>query len=88
MEELGPELAGLSSCFGPLAKASRAHVDRLLVMGTQAAAVCAGLAEGGGRGEAVESLEAVASVVAQWRGAVFIKGSRRYRLETVLPAAA
>jgi hypothetical protein len=30
----------------------------------------------------------VASVVAQWRGAVFIKGSRRYRLETVLPAAA
>jgi UDP-N-acetylmuramoyl-tripeptide--D-alanyl-D-alanine ligase len=86
MEELGPESPAYHRALGRSLNLG-AH-DRLLVIGTQAAAVCAGVAEGGGRGEAVESLEVVAPVVAQWRGAVFIKGSRRYRLETVLPAAA
>jgi hypothetical protein len=37
--------------------------------------------------EVVTSLEAIAARVADWRGAVFVKGSRRYALEKVLGAA-
>lgn len=88
MEELGVESAayhralGRSLALGPQ--------DRLFVIGSQSAAVCAGLTERGdavGRFEAVETLPPVAAVLAHWRGAVFVKGSRRYRLETVLPAS-
>jgi hypothetical protein len=32
----------------------------------------------------VSSLQPVAACLAEWRGAVFIKGSRRYELEQVL----
>jgi UDP-N-acetylmuramoyl-tripeptide--D-alanyl-D-alanine ligase len=89
MEELGPESAAYHRALGR--SLTLAASDRLFVIGTQAAAVCAGLAErddGLGRYEAVESLDTVATVLAQWRGAVFVKGSRRYRLETVLSADA
>ena len=33
------------------------------------------------------SLETVAAVLAEWRGAVFLKGSRRYQLERALAGA-
>jgi len=32
----------------------------------------------------VASLEPMAAAFAEWRGAVFIKGSRRYQLEKIL----
>lgn len=88
MEELGPESAAYHRALGR-SLALGIH-DRLFVIGSQAEAVCAGLTERGdaaGRFNAVQSLEPVAAVLAQWRGAVFVKGSRRYRLEAVLSAA-
>jgi UDP-N-acetylmuramoyl-tripeptide--D-alanyl-D-alanine ligase len=36
----------------------------------------------------VSSLGTVAEAVAQWRGAVFVKGSRRYQLENVFEPGA
>lgn len=88
MEELGPESSAYHRALG------RSLVlgtdDRLFVIGSQAEAVGAGLTERGdaaGRFELVKSLDPVKAVLAGWRGAVFVKGSRRYRLETVLTPA-
>ena len=85
MEELGAEAVGYHRALGrclPLAEG-----DRLLVMGTNAAAVCAGVLESGDcsrQMKIVDSLEPVAAAIAEWRGAVFVKGSRRYQLERAL----
>jgi len=49
--------------------------------------VCAGLLEQGDVADQlrmVSTLEPAAAAVAGWRGAVFVKGSRRYQLEKVL----
>jgi UDP-N-acetylmuramoyl-tripeptide--D-alanyl-D-alanine ligase len=64
--------------------------DRVLVTGPFSSEVLAGLREAGAlAGQASEIPEAAAAgpVVAGWRGAVFVKGSRRYRLEGALAAA-
>ncbi len=61
--------------------------DQLLVIGTGAEAVRAGALEAGAcplQVEVLANLSGVAAQVAGWSGAVFIKGSRRYQLETVL----
>jgi UDP-N-acetylmuramoyl-tripeptide--D-alanyl-D-alanine ligase len=88
MEELGPEAAAHHRELGRSLELREG--DRVFVIGTHADEVRAGVAERGGAAEQVQvitSLAAVAPVVAAWRGAVFVKGSRRYQLEQVLPPA-
>ena len=61
--------------------------DQLLVIGDNAHDVCAGALERGDvtrQIQIVSSLEPMASAFAEWHGAVFVKGSRRYRLEKIL----
>jgi UDP-N-acetylmuramoyl-tripeptide--D-alanyl-D-alanine ligase len=88
MEELGPEAPAHHRALGrslPL----RAG-DRVLVIGTHAAAVQAGAAEQGSDAAAavrvVDALAPMTEALAAWSGAVFVKGSRRYALEGVLAA--
>jgi UDP-N-acetylmuramoyl-tripeptide--D-alanyl-D-alanine ligase len=88
MEELGAEAGRYHAELGRSVKL-RAP-DRLIVIGEHAAAVRAGALAGGidpGQVQVVESLEPVAGLLAHFRGAVFVKGSRRYRLEELLEAA-
>ncbi len=85
MEELGPDSATHHHLLG------RSLVlrpgDRLFVIGDQAHAVCAGVLENGDFSrqlQIVSTLEPVTACLAGWTGAVFVKGSRKYRLETIL----
>jgi UDP-N-acetylmuramoyl-tripeptide--D-alanyl-D-alanine ligase len=88
MEELGPEAAAHHRCLGrtiPLRER-----DRLCVIGTHANEVCRGVLEQGDFSDQIRicaSLEPIATAIAEWRGAVFIKGSRRYQLEQALAGA-
>ncbi len=88
MEELGAESAAHHRALGrSLALRPK---DRLFVIGPQAAEVIAGVREQGGlvrRVEAVSSLEPVAACLAEWPGPIFVKGSRRYHLETLFDSA-
>jgi hypothetical protein len=62
--------------------------DRAFVIGTEAYSVLAGAIEGGFAAEQVEVVETLAPVtakIAEFRGAIFMKGSRRYELEKALP---
>ena len=57
------------------------------MIGTYAHEVCAGVLERGDFTRQIQiatSHEPMASALAEWRGAVFVKGSRRYQLEKVL----
>lgn len=89
MEELGATAAAHHRALGrsiPL----RGN-DRLFAIGTCAEEIAAGLRERGDAGaqvQVVASLEPVAACLADWHGAVFIKGSRRYQLERVLESPA
>lgn len=61
--------------------------DHLMVIGEDAASVRQGAVENGiprAQIEVVTSLEPMRARLAEFRGAVFIKGSRRYQLETIL----
>jgi UDP-N-acetylmuramoyl-tripeptide--D-alanyl-D-alanine ligase len=61
--------------------------DRAIVIGDEATSVQAGVLEAGHRPGQIEiaaTLEPVAARIAGWRGAVFVKGSRRYQLENAL----
>jgi len=85
MEELGPDSATHHHMLG------RSLVlrpgDRLFVIGEQANAVCAGVLENGDftrQLQIVSTLDPVTACLAEWTGAVFVKGSRKYRLETIL----
>lgn len=85
MEELGADSAIYHRALGR-ALNLRAE-DRLLVIGTNANEVCAGVLEQGDFSrqiQLVSTVETIAAVVADWRGAIFIKGSRRYQLERAL----
>ena len=65
--------------------------DRLLVIGPHAPEVCAGVLDQGNYSSQLQilsSLEPAVAAVAEWRGAVFVKGSRRYQLEKVIGAPA
>jgi UDP-N-acetylmuramoyl-tripeptide--D-alanyl-D-alanine ligase len=89
MEELGPEAPRHHAELGralPLREG-----DRVFVIGGHAEAVAAAVRARGGVGPQVvviDSLAPAAAAVAAWTGAIFIKGSRRYALEGVLPAGA
>ncbi len=85
MEELGEESPAHHRRLGrtlPL-RAS----DQVLVIGSQADEVCRGVLEQGDFSKQLQmcsTLEPMAAAIAEWRGAVFVKGSRRYQLEQAL----
>jgi UDP-N-acetylmuramoyl-tripeptide--D-alanyl-D-alanine ligase len=89
MEELGRESAAHHRRLGrtlPLRGG-----DRLMVIGSQAHEVCAGVLEQGDFTKQIQicsTLEPMAAAIAEWRGAIFVKGSRRYELERTLNGAA
>ena len=68
--------------------------DHLYTIGSQAAALREGLLENGNdpaQVEVITALDPVRARLGGFKGAVFLKGSRRYQLETILdpqPAAA
>lgn len=89
MEELGPDAAGLHRTLGRSLRLQ--SNDRLLVIGPHAPEVCAGVLDQGdfsSQLQILSSLEPAIAAVAEWRGAVFVKGSRRYQLEKVVGTAA
>jgi UDP-N-acetylmuramoyl-tripeptide--D-alanyl-D-alanine ligase len=85
MEELGREAPRHHRELGrrlPLRPA-----DRVVIVGGWAQEVVAGLQERGFRAPQVrmaDDLAPAAALLAEWRGAVFVKGSRKYALERVL----
>lgn len=85
MEELGPDAPVYHRQLGrslPLREC-----DRLFVIGTQAHEVCAGVLDQDNFTRQIQmtaSLEPIAACLAEWRGSVFMKGSRRYQLEKAL----
>jgi UDP-N-acetylmuramoyl-tripeptide--D-alanyl-D-alanine ligase len=88
MEELGAESAAYHRALGR--SLTLRGGDRVLVIGTQANEVCSGVLEQGDFSrqiQIVSALETIAAVLAEWRGAVFVKGSRRYQLERALAGA-
>jgi UDP-N-acetylmuramoyl-tripeptide--D-alanyl-D-alanine ligase len=88
MEELGPEAVSYHRRLG--AGLRLRPVDHCLVLGPHANAVVDGLLEGGsppGRSQVAPGLDAMREALAHWTGAVFVKGSRRYQLETLFPEA-
>ncbi|MEO7599392.1 MAG: UDP-N-acetylmuramoyl-tripeptide--D-alanyl-D-alanine ligase [Opitutus sp.] len=85
MEELGCEAEMFHRALGRTLRL-RAQ-DSLVVIGDQAAAVQTGALDNGSRPEqiaVVEALEPIAEKISRWKGAVFVKGSRRYQLEKAL----
>jgi UDP-N-acetylmuramoyl-tripeptide--D-alanyl-D-alanine ligase len=88
MEELGPDSAALHRQLGRALRLRES--DRLFAIGDHADEVCAGVADQGELAphvRAVDSLESVAAALAEWQGTVFLKGSRRHHLETLLSTA-
>jgi UDP-N-acetylmuramyl pentapeptide synthase len=85
MEELG---ADAEKYHRELGRSLRLRgQDFLCAIGEQADAVRAGAMERGARAEQIAvaaKAEDVAARFAEWRGAVFVKGSRRYALEKML----
>lgn len=85
MEELGAESAEYHRQFG-----RTMHLrpgDHLYAIGSQAEALREGLLENGNDPASVEVIAALGTVrqrLAGFKGAVFLKGSRRYQLETIL----
>jgi hypothetical protein len=64
--------------------------DRAYIIGSEAASVVEGAVASGIASECihgVDSLDSVAGEIAAFQGAVFVKGSRRYGLEKVLPVS-
>lgn len=89
MEELGPEATRYHQELGRSLKLGSR--DRVFVIGTEAESVRSGALLAGasaGQIEVTSSLDPIAAAVASFRGAVFVKGSRRYRLEQVVEGAA
>jgi len=89
MEELGPEAPQFHEELGRSLRL-RAQ-DLVCLLGSNAAAVRTGALAAGARPEAIEiaeTIEPIASRLAAFTGAVFIKGSRRYQLERLVPGAA
>ncbi|MEY2877733.1 MAG: hypothetical protein RLZZ15_113, partial [Verrucomicrobiota bacterium] len=89
MEELGADAAAHHRRLGrslPLR-----DQDRLFVIGTHADEVCRGVLEQGDFARQIQmcsTLAPAAAALADWRGAAFLKGSRRYALEQALAAPA
>lgn len=89
MEELGADAARFHEELGRSLRLREG--DRAIAIGDHAAAVRAGFLATGGNAAQIEvaiTLAPIASAIAGWRGAVFVKGSRRYALEkAVAPAS-
>jgi UDP-N-acetylmuramoyl-tripeptide--D-alanyl-D-alanine ligase len=88
MEELGAEAARYHRELGRSLHLRAA--DFLYLLGPEAGAVREGALENGNRAEqiaVVAGLEPVAARLSAFAGAVFIKGSRRYALETLVGEA-
>ncbi|MDB6168913.1 MAG: UDP-N-acetylmuramoylalanyl-D-glutamyl-2,6-diaminopimelate--D-alanyl-D-alanyl ligase [Verrucomicrobia bacterium] len=89
MEELGEAAPALHRALGR--SLNLREGDRLLAIGPHASEVCAGVLEQGDFSrqiQIVSTIETIAGLVAEWRGAVFVKGSRRYQLERAVAGAA
>ncbi len=90
MEELGPDAAEYHRKLGRTLHLRKGDV--LFAIGGQAAALREGLLENGNdpaHVTVITDLAVVRERIAGFKGAIFLKGSRRYRLETVLdPEAA
>ena len=87
MEELGADAPAHHRRLGR--SLPMRECDRLFAIGTLAHEVCAGVLDRDRYTHQIQmasSLEPVAAFLADWRGSVFVKGSRRYRLENVLEA--
>ncbi len=85
MEELGPEAPQHHRALGRSLRLR--EQDQLCVIGTHAHDVCAGVLEQGDFSRQIQisaSLEPMSALLADWHGAVFVKGSRRYQLEKIL----
>jgi UDP-N-acetylmuramoyl-tripeptide--D-alanyl-D-alanine ligase len=85
MEELGSASEMYHRALGRSIHLRRQ--DRLMVIGAAAEAVRQGVVENGMSAKLVEvvaTLDPVRARFANFQGAVFIKGSRRYQLETIL----
>ncbi|MBL9186114.1 MAG: UDP-N-acetylmuramoyl-tripeptide--D-alanyl-D-alanine ligase [Opitutaceae bacterium] len=85
MAELGDEAAAHHRALGRRLRLR--DRDRLLVIGEEASVVCAGVLDQGDFSRQIQIASApgaVAEVFAGWRGAVFVKGSRRYELEKII----
>jgi UDP-N-acetylmuramoyl-tripeptide--D-alanyl-D-alanine ligase len=85
MEELGANSDAYHRALGRSLKLR--PQDQVFIIGERAAAVRAGAAENGervGQVSVIETLDPVVRRLAEFQGAVFIKGSRRWQLEKVL----
>ncbi len=85
MEELGPDAARFHRELGLSLRLQKG--DRACLIGGEAESLRAGLIQAGADAAQIEiaaASEALAPLVAGWRGGVFVKGSRKYRLETSL----
>lgn len=87
MEELGPDSPRYHRELGRWLRLGAA--DSAIAIGPQAEAVVAGLAESGkGTVGVARDVEGIRDAVSAFAGPVFVKGSRRYRLETLFPTEA
>lgn len=85
MEELGAEAEMFHRALGRALRLREGDV--LCAIGDQAEAVTRGAIEGGAKTEQVSAAKDVGEVMArfaEWKGAVFVKGSRRWALERIL----
>ena len=85
MEELGAESTAHHLALGRSLQLR--EDDQLFVIGSHAHDVCAGVLQQGDftrQIQIVSTLEPVSAFLADWRGSVFVKGSRRYQLEKIL----
>lgn len=85
MEELGADAPMHHRTLGRSLKLR--PQDQLMVIGTHAHDVCAGVLDQGDftrQIQIVSSLEPMTAALSEWRGTAFIKGSRRYQLEKIL----
>jgi UDP-N-acetylmuramoyl-tripeptide--D-alanyl-D-alanine ligase len=88
MEELGREAEGYHLELGRSLRLRR--TDRVYAIGSLAEAIRTGLLEAGNDPRQVETAQVVDTLVprlAAFRGAIFVKGSRRHQLEKGFPAA-
>jgi UDP-N-acetylmuramoyl-tripeptide--D-alanyl-D-alanine ligase len=85
MEELGADSAAHHRSLGRSLRLR--ENDQLMIIGTHAHDICAGVLEQGDFSRQIQivpSLEPISAFLHEWRGAVFVKGSRRYQLEKIL----
>ena len=88
MEELGADASAHHRRLG--LRLPMRSGDRLFVIGTHAHEVCSGVLEQGDFSKQIQicsSLDPISAAIAEWQGAVFVKGSRRYHLEQALESA-